>query len=81
MHEPERRKEANCAGCKHNGKSHEERIAKVECGGDGPTQALEVEYQVMDRVEEDVNGNRGRGEERFPPPSPVLHTEVHVSQD
>ena len=61
VHEPERREEPDGAGGEHDRDHHEERVAEVERGGDGPAEALEVEDEVVDGVEENVDGDGARG--------------------
>ena len=50
MDEVEWEQEANGTSRQHDGKSHDQGVAKVERRGDWPAQAPEVEHQVVDRV-------------------------------
>lgn len=81
MHEPEWRKESNCAGCKHDCYNHEERITQVKNCWDRSAQTLKVKNKIVNRVQEDIYSNRTGSKEGLPPPFPVFHTQMHVCQN
>lgn len=79
-HKPETCKESDGSCEQEENKDNHCSVSKVEeCGGEALH--LQLGEEVVDAVDEEVDGREAWGQERPPPPVVILRTKVEIAQE